>query len=265
MNAPERFTLRVTGHDLDCARYPGGADQPTLVLLHEGLGSIDSWRSFPKKLAAYTGCSVFVYSRFGYGKSSACAENPAGARYLHREALEVLPLVLRRAEITDPILIGHSDGGSIALIYAGGSGAKLRGVVTMAAHVFNEPACIAAIQDAAAAFQMTDLREKLSRYHADPDGAFALWRDAWLSKPFRHWTLEAYLPTITAPLLVLQGVQDQYGTGDQVQAIVRGVRSGGNSAVQGQMLPDCRHAPHRDQRDAVLGLIRRFVHASSPL
>lgn len=263
MTKPEWFTLRVTGHDLECVRYPGAADLPTLVLLHEGLGSIALWRDFPERLAEATGCSVFVYSRFGYGNSTPCRENPRGARYMHREALEVLPLVLRRVGIEVPILVGHSDGGSIALIYAGGTAYPLAGVVTLAAHVFSEPVCIAAIEQARDASRSTDLLTKLARYHADPAGAFKLWCDAWLSEPFRRWNLERYLPTITAPLLVMQGEQDEYGTEAQVTAIAAGARGLGNQNVRTEMLADCGHSPHRDQREVVLGLIQRFVSAHS--
>lgn len=263
MNQPQRVSLSVTAHRLEGAFYTGERGKPCLVLLHEGLGSVALWRDFPERLVSATGCSVFLYSRYGYGESTPNSVYKTDARYMHREALDVLPLVLRRMGIHNPILIGHSDGGSIALIYAGGTAFPIAGLVTLAAHVFVEPICIAAIEAARGSYATSGLREKLSRYHADPDGAFQLWSQAWLSDGFRQWNLERYLPSVTAPVLVLQGDQDAYGTEAQVTTIAQGIQSGGNKRVNTHILPRCGHSPHRDRCDAVLDLIAGFVRATS--
>ena len=149
---PETFFEDVTGHRLECAWYAPQVDGPALVILHEGLGSVAMWRDFPEKLAERTGRGVLVYSRYGYGRSTPCTTHPVGDRYMHREALEALPELLDRRGLDRPILVGHSDGGSIALIHAGGANRPVGGVVTLAAHVFNEDVCVASIEQAKKAF-----------------------------------------------------------------------------------------------------------------
>ena len=144
MAGPDAFFVDVTGHQLECVLYPGKT--PTIIVLHEGLGSVAMWRDFPEKLAQETGHAVLVYSRYGYGRSTPCTTHPVGDRYMHREALEALPALLDSLKIDKPFLLGHSDGGSIALIHAGGSGRPVSGVITLAAHVFNEDICVAAIE-----------------------------------------------------------------------------------------------------------------------
>lgn len=248
--------LDIAGARLEFRRIDGDPGRPTLVLLHEGLGSVAMWRDFPDKLAAATGAPVFLYSRAGYGNSSP-QPLPWPATYMHREALEVLPRVLAAAGIADCVLVGHSDGGSIALIHAGGAPhVGLKGVVTMAAHVFNERVCVDSIAEARVAYEKTDLRERLRRYHGrNVDNAFRGWNDVWLSDEFWRWNIEEFLPRIAVPVLAMQGTDDEYGTESQVDAILRG--TGGRA--EKLMLPQCKHSPHRDQTAMVLAAVKQFV------
>jgi pimeloyl-ACP methyl ester carboxylesterase len=259
VSGPERFFETVTGHRLECVWYPPAAEtaeKPALVVLHEGLGSVAMWRDFPEKLAAATGRGVLVYSRYGYGQSTRCTTHPVGDHYMHREALEALPELLAARGLERPVLIGHSDGGSIALIHAGGTERPVAGVVTLAAHVFNEDICVAAIEAAREAYTAgPQMHDKLLRYHDDPDGAFWLWNQAWLAPSFRDWNIEAYLPSITCPVLAIQGADDEYGTEAQVDAIANGC----GGPVETAILPDCRHSPHRDQPEETLRRIADFV------
>lgn len=234
---------------------PAVAGRPTLVFLHEGLGCVALWRDFPDQLAVASGCGALVYSRAGYGESDS-AELPRQPTYMHNEALRILPQVLAKLDIADHILIGHSDGGSIALVYAGGvRPTTLRGVITEAAHVFNEEICVREIGRIRELYLTSDLEEKMSRYHRDADKTFWGWNDIWLHPDFWHWNIESYLPTIAVPLLVMQGVDDQYGSVRQVEAIVAGV---GNSAEK-HLIPDCRHTPHHEQREATLAAMVAFI------
>jgi pimeloyl-ACP methyl ester carboxylesterase len=227
--------------------------RPTLVFLHEGLGSVSMWRSFPARVSLATRLSAVVYSRRGYGRSDAL---PAGRhiRYMHDEALVVLPAFLDRLGIDRPILIGHSDGGSIALIYAATSPRAPAAVVTLAAHVLVEDISIANIAVAKEKFETTDMRQKLARHHADADSVFWSWNRIWLSPEFRGWNIEEYLPKITCPVLAIQGEDDEYGTMEQMRRIEAQVRD-----VDLVMLEDCRHSAHKDQPDAVIDAIARFV------
>lgn len=255
MSTPERFEETVTGHRIECEWYAPRRDGPPIVLMHEGLGSVAMWRDFPAALSERTGVGLLVYSRFGYGKSSPCPPEPVGDRYMHREALDALPELLDARGIESPVLVGHSDGGSIALIHAGGAGRPVKGVVTLAAHVFNEDICVNAIKAARSAFQNTDMKQKLARYHDDPEGAFLLWNQAWLAPSFLDWNIEEYLPAIRCPVLALQGRDDEYGTEAQIEAI----RTQVAGPVESHIIPDCRHSPHRDQPEEVLRLIDAFI------
>lgn len=232
-----------------------GARRPTLVLLHEGLGSVAMWKDFPLRLARHTGCPVFAYSRAGYGSSSP-AHLPRTPDYMHPEGLAVLPAVLERLAAPEVVIIGHSDGASIALIHAGGvTDARLTGLVLMAPHVFIEPMCVAQIARARDAYLQGDLRGRLAKYHADVDHVFWGWNDIWLHPDFPAWNIEAYLPRISAPVLVLQGAQDEYGTLAQVDAVVHGI----GSRVDSRIIPDCGHSLQRDQPEATLGAIGAFL------
>ncbi len=235
--------------------YPGA---PNLVFLHEGLGSIGLWRDFPARLAAATGAAALVYSRRGYGGSDPLGR-PRRVDYMHREALDVLPALLDQLAIAEPILIGHSDGASIALIHAGAQRWPVRGLIIEAPHVFVEDLTVAGIAAARDTYRASDLGRRLARYHADPDAAFWGWNDIWLDPAFRAWNIEEYLSAITAPVLVVQGEDDEYGTPAQLEAIVRGIAG----PVETLLLPRCKHAPHRDQPEATLAAMKRFLSALS--
>ena len=227
--------------------------RPTLVFLHEGLGSVAMWRDFPARVARATKLGAVVYSRLGYGRSEPLRE-PRTARYLHDEAEIVLPEFLDRLEIERPILIGHSDGGSIALIHAGIAARPPAAVVTLAAHVLVEDISVASIAAAREKFETTDVRAKLARHHADVDGVFWGWNRVWLSPEFRAWNIEEYLPRIRCPVLAIQGEDDEYGTMEQMRRIDAKVGD-----VRLLELPNCRHSAHKDQPDAVIDAIARFV------
>lgn len=223
-----------------------------VVLLHEGLGSVAMWRDFPAQVAAATGARTLAYSRRGYGKSDP-ANLPRRTDYMHEEARVALPAVLAARGITRPVLIGHSDGASIAILYAARH--DVAGLILMAPHVFVEDITIASIEEAKTVYKTTALRDRLGRYHDDVDHAFWGWNDIWLHPDFRAWNIEAALPKITAPVLIIQGEDDQYGTVAQVDAIERQVAG----PCRRLMLPACKHSPHRDQPDATLSAISDFV------
>ncbi len=259
----ERTHLTVDDGRLETCWYgppPGLA--PTLVFLHEGLGCAEMWRGFPAKLAETTGCGAFVFSRLGYGRSDPC-RLPRPVRFMHDEGLTVLPEVLIAAGIQECILIGHSDGGSIAIVYAGGTAAPLlRGLITESAHVFCEDLTLKSIRKAKEAFNRGGLHRKLAKYHgSNTHCAFWGWNGAWLNPDFVHWNIEQYLPGITVPMLVIQGEDDEYGTRCQVDAIVRQAGAGSQILI----LPECGHSPHRDQEKAVLAAMQAYIQkALSP-
>jgi pimeloyl-ACP methyl ester carboxylesterase len=229
--------------------------KPALVFLHEGLGSIRQWRDFPAKVAAATGCRVLVYDRYGYGQSDVLQEPRRTVRFMHDEALASLPEFLRKVGVQNPILIGHSDGASIALIHAGG-GHAVRGVVAMAPHVFIEPVCLSSIRKAAETFETTDLPQRLAKYHRDSRKTFYGWVDVWLDPQFEGWDIrDDYLPGIRCPVLAIQGHDDEYGTMAQLGEIARRVKG----PCELLKLEKCGHAPFRDQPDAVLKKIVDFT------
>lgn len=234
---------------LDGAR-PG---RPPLVLLHEGLGSVAMWRDFPARVAAATECEVVVYSRYGYGLSEPLS-GPRPTSYMHDEALHALPALLDALAVRRPILVGHSDGGSIALVHAGGAGRPVAGLVLLAPHVIVEDLSVESIAAARRAYDEGDLRAKLARYHADVDSAFRGWNDVWLHPDFRRWNIEEYLPRIACPVLAIQGTADEYGTMEQLARITRAV-----PGAEVLALPGCGHSPHRDRPEAVIDAIARFV------
>lgn len=249
--------LDATGARLEyCWHGPQPDAAPTIVLLHEGLGCVALWKNFPAQLAASTGCGVLVYSRAGYGRSDPVAL-PRPVTYMHHEALVVLPEVLGQKNLRELVLIGHSDGGSIALIHGGGVGdPRVRGIVTLAAHVFNEDVCVASIRAARDLYESGELRTRLVRYHGDNvDGAFWGWNRAWLDPHFMSWNIVEFLPAIRVPVLAIQGEDDEYGTGRQIQAI----RDHVCGPVETLLLPHCRHSPHGDRTEATLQAIQRFV------
>jgi len=257
---PDSGFLDLGKTRLEARWIPPPESAPTLVFLHEGLGSVSTWRDFPDRLAERTGCGALVYSRAGYGKSSPAAL-PRPVRFMHEEA-EVLGQVLEQAEIRDAILVGHSDGASIALIYTGlifaGSGraSTLRGLVLEAPHVFTEPSGLASIARMREIYRTTDLRERLARHHGEnTETAFRGWNDVWLNLDFQKWNIEDVLPRISVPMLILQGEEDEYGTWRQVEAIER--QSGG--PVETVAIPACGHAPHREQPERTLEEMAGFI------
>lgn len=235
----------------------GDLDAPTIVLLHEGLGCVDMWKGFPRSLQQATSRNVFLYSRTGYGRSDK-ADRPRPLTYMHDEGLTVLPAILDASGLTNVILFGHSDGGSIALINAGGvQDARVKGVLTLSAHVFNETICVENIREAKFAYDTGKLRNALMKYHGNKvDNAFRGWNDAWLDPEFMNWNLEKFLPSILVPVLVVQGGDDQYGTEKQVHAICDGI--GENTSYH--FIPECRHSPHFDQPEETLKLTQNFVN-----
>jgi pimeloyl-ACP methyl ester carboxylesterase len=258
----EPFHLMVQGRSLEVQRIGGlSRNVPELVFLHEGLGSISHWRNFPEQVADATGCPVTVYSRYGSGESDLLGEERP-VSYMHDEALRALPDLLQQLDIEKPILVGHSDGASIALIFAGapaGVHDGVLGLVLLAPHVFVEDRSVASIAEAKTSFETTNLPEKLARHHRDAASTFWGWNNIWLRPDFRAWNIEEYLPRITCPILAIQGLDDQYGTITQVQAIAQ--QSGG--PVEIVPLAECRHSPQRDQPEAVLAAIAEFVKRTS--
>ncbi len=235
---------------------PSPADAPTLVLLHEGLGSAPLWGDFPEKLAQATGCGVFAYSRVDYGHSSA---STASRRpdYMHREALDVLPQVLDAIGFRRGLLVGHSDGASIAAIYAGGiQDHRIRGVSLIAPHFIVEDETIAGIIAAKAAYESGDLRRKLARWHDDVDATFWRWNNAWLSPEFRGWDITEYLAYIRVPVQIIQGERDAYGTIRQIEI----AREECYCPVDVTILPGIGHVPHREAAQATLEAITAFAH-----
>lgn len=248
------FYITAQGRSLEVQRISGRIPTaPELIFLHEGLGSVSHWKDFPARVGEATGCPVTVYSRYGSGNSALLIE-PRPVRYMHDEGLEVLPDLLAQLQIENPILIGHSDGASIAIIYAGAHD-HVRGLVLLAPHVFVEDLSVASIAEAKVQFETTNLPEKLARHHRDAAKTFWGWNQIWLHPEFRAWNIEEYLPRIACPVLVIQGVDDQYGTMAQVEAIQR--QAAGK--VQVVALKNCRHSPQRDQPEATLEAITQFV------
>jgi pimeloyl-ACP methyl ester carboxylesterase len=239
---------------------PERAGAPLVIFLHEGLGSLSMWRGFPRQLCDAAGCRGLVYSRPGYGRSTPRApEELWDADFMHRQAHEVLPLLLDALDVDvdaePPWLFGHSDGGSIALLYAARFPHRLAGAIVLAPHIVVEDLSVRSIERARAAYLETDLRERLARHHHDPDSAFWGWNRIWLDPAFRHWSIEREIETIECPLLAIQGVDDEYGTLEQIRGIARRVPK-----TRLLELPGCGHSPHRDQPQAVIGAATEFIH-----
>lgn len=231
---------------------------PTLVLLHEGLGCVALWRDFPEALAAATGCGVFAWSRFGYGGSDP-VPLPRPMSYMHEEALDVLPRVLDAAEVRRVVLIGHSDGGSIAAIHAGTvRDPRLPGVVLIAAHFFVEDVNLAAIREIKANYEQGDLRSRLAKYHRDVDVAFRGWNDAWLDPRFRTFDITEHVARIQVPVLALQGADDPYGTVEQLRVLERAAAC----PMEARLIPGAHHAPHLEAKQATLDAIVPFVRGA---
>ncbi|HLT26518.1 MAG TPA: alpha/beta hydrolase [Zeimonas sp.] len=253
----------VAGSRLECRLVgePRGASG-ALVFLHEGLGCVSGWRDFPDRLCARVGLPGLVYSRLGYGDSDPLrgARSP---RFMHDEAIVMLPALLRELDIRQPVLFGHSDGASIALIHAGTFPDVARAVVALAPHLFVEPVCVESIAAIAREYDRTNLRERLARHHRDVDGAFRGWTDVWLSDAFANWNIEREVQDSRCPILAVQGNDDQYGTMRQIERIAE-LRPGTRLLA----LPACRHSPHLDRPDDVIaatdGFLRELGLAGDP-
>jgi pimeloyl-ACP methyl ester carboxylesterase len=236
---------------------PDRTDAPLVIFLHEGLGSVAMWKDFPEKFCEAGGFQGLVFSRPGYGRSTPRAVDELwDVDFMHRQALEVLPTFLTALGIHEkPWLFGHSDGGSIALLYASHFPDRLAGLVVMAPHLFVEDITVANIEFARTAYLETDLPARLGRYHDSADSAFWGWNRIWLHPPFRQWNIENELDTISCPVLAIQGVDDEYGTLEQIRGIAR-------HAPQTELLEvdNCGHSPHRDQPERVIIAGTRFIN-----
>jgi pimeloyl-ACP methyl ester carboxylesterase len=271
--------VKIANRQLEYEWYgPSSEAAPTLVFLHEGLGCVAMWRDFPERLAAQMGCGALVYSRAGYGKSDPI-ELPRPVSFMHEEALQTLPLVLDAFSIRETIVVGHSDGGSIAIIHAGGTrDPRVRGLILEAPHVFVEEVGLESIRaiagdyrgegagrmpanrprDAGAPGAGTPvfLGQRLARYHGEQvDQTFWGWNDVWLNPDFRSWNIEEYLPEILVPVLLIQGADDQYGTREQIRKIEAGCRA----PVRTMLLENCGHTPHLDQPERTIEAMKEFV------
>ena len=228
---------------------------PTLVLLHEGLGCVGMWNEFPDKLQAATGAGVFVYSRMGYGRSSP-AKLPRRLDFMHEEARQTLPLILDAIGFQRGLLVGHSDGASIAAIYGGSfQDHRVNGLVLMAPHFIVEDVTSASIQEFRKTYDTTELRQRLARYHDDVDATAHGWSDVWLKGDFRSWDLTEDLAHIRVPVLIIQGENDQYGTARQIEI----AQEECYCPVEALMLPDTRHVPFREAPKATLDAVVEFT------
>ena len=243
--------LTVAGRRLEAVELPGDRSDSALVLLHEGLGSVGLWREFPQALQAATGRRVLAFSRHGHGRSEP-PPRPRTPAFFHEEALEVLPEVLARLDAPRPVLVGHSDGGSIALIHAGQN--PVTGIALLAPHVMVEDVTVAAIREAREAFDGGELRERMARHHDDPAAAFNGWCDVWLDPAFRDWSLEPDAERVTCPVLLMQGADDPYGTLDQLDRIEAKVRG----PVERLVVPG-GHSPHLEATRAVVDALVRWA------
>ena len=255
--------ININGTNLEVRRIEAAgaaADRAPLVFLHEGLGSLSMWKDFPARLCAAAGCRGLVYSRPGYGRSTPRAVEEAwGLDFMHRQAHEVLPALLEALHIdtlaAPTWLFGHSDGGSIALLYAAQFAQRTAGAIVVAPHIRVEDLSVASIEQTRVAYETSDLRQRLARYHDDPDSAFYGWNRIWLHPPFRHWSIERELQSIRCPVLAVQGLDDEYGTLEQIRGIARVL-----PRTQLLELPACGHSPHRDQADALIRAATNFLY-----
>ncbi|MGJ7557343.1 alpha/beta fold hydrolase [Variovorax sp. RB3P1] len=236
---------------------PERTDAPLIVFLHEGLGSVAMWKDFPAQVCEAANARGLVFSRPGYGRSTPRADDETwDVDFMHRQAHEVLPALFAALKLDDekPWLFGHSDGGSISLLYASRFPDKVAGLVVLAPHIFVEDKTVANIEIARTAYLNTDLPKKLGRYHDSADSAFWGWNRIWLHPPFRDWNIEAELDTIRCPVLAVQGIDDEYGTLAQIRGIAARV-----ATTQLLEIPECGHSPHRDQPDRVIVATTSFI------
>jgi pimeloyl-ACP methyl ester carboxylesterase len=234
-----------------------GERTPLVVFLHEGLGSLAMWKDFPQRLCSAAGVRGLVYSRPGYGRSTPRnAAHTWGLDFMHRQAHEVLPALLDALSVRGSVwLFGHSDGGSIALLHAARFTERTAGAIVLAPHIMVEDLSVASIAKARNAYRETDLRARLARYHDDPDSAFWGWNDIWLHPPFKEWSIERDIESIVCPLLAVQGVDDEYGTLEQIRGIARRLPK-----TRLLELADCGHSPQRDQPERMIDAARAFLN-----
>lgn len=252
--------MDIGGRAIEYRVIPGAvSDRPPLVFLHEGLGCVALWRDFPDQVARELGAPALVYSRYGHGQSAGL-ESPRTPRFMHEEALDILPVLLDRAAISRPLLVGHSDGASIALIHAASTARAAAGLVLMAPHIMIEPISLESISRISASYAEGPLRARLARYHAHVDDAFHGWADTWLDPAFLDWSLEAEARALSLPTLLIQGRDDEYGTLAQIDRIAE-LAQGPTERV---VLDKCGHSPHRDQEAAVLAAIAEFTSRHFP-
>ncbi len=253
IEADSAAQLTIAGRRLEVVTFPAVSTLAPIVMLHEGLGSVSAWRDFPADLAQHTGRTVIAYSRYGYGRSDTL-EAPFDVGYMHHEGEVVVPALIDALGIPAPVLFGHSDGASIALICAGKHPDRVRALVLEAPHVFVEPLTVQSIANVKATIEQSGLIDKLARHHADAAKTFWGWNDIWLHPPFRDWDITAYLAAITVPALLIQSRDDEYGTLAQIDAIARSV-----AGTESLVLDTGGHSPHRTQRPAVLAATAAFL------
>ncbi|UGS35561.1 alpha/beta fold hydrolase [Capillimicrobium parvum] len=246
--------VRVAGRRIEALELPGDPDRRPLVLLHEGLGSVGLWRGFPQALHEATGRRVLAFSRFGHGRSQPPPQ-PRTPAFFHTEALDVLPDVLAQLDAPEPIIVGHSDGASIALIHAGRH--PVTGIALLAPHVIVEDVTVREIEAARERYASGDLRERMARHHDDVDAAFWGWCDVWLDPAFRDWSLEADAERVACPTLLIQGVGDPYGTLDQLDRIEARVRGAGGDVFRVHVPGG--HSPHLEAAAETLAALRAFT------
>lgn len=248
--------IQVNGIALELRRLPGPEGKSPIVFLHEGLGSVSMWRDWPLRVCEAAGRAGFVYSRRGYGKSPSVPDVRGAGRlepdYMHREALDVLPELLEQLGVDAPVLLGHSDGGTIALIHA--AHFPVRACIVMAPHVVVEDISVRSIEEARIAYETTDLRSRLARYHDDVDAAFWQWNDIWLAPAFRAFDIRAECRSIQAPLLAMQGQDDVYGTLRQIEEIEPA------GPIEREVIPACGHSPHKDQPELAKQRVAKFLN-----
>ncbi|MDL2319723.1 alpha/beta hydrolase [Alistipes sp. OttesenSCG-928-B03] len=255
INTPAASDLYVDGVRLRYALEKRREELPTIVFLHESFGCIRHWRSFPAKLGEATGCTTLVYDRQGYGESDPFGAEKRTADYLEKEA-DVLAKLLDGLGLSDVVLFGHSDGGTIALLAAAKYPQKIRAVITEGAHVFVEEITLDGIRFAETLYRDSDLKKKLAYYHGDKtEEVFRRWADTWLSPLYRDWNVEHLLPQVACPTLVMQGNRDEYGTVRQVESIAGNVSGAAHS-----FMPDAGHTPHREVPDEVIARVVEFLN-----
>lgn len=252
--------LRINGHKIE-VKWHRSADRqrPVLVFLHQGLGCVDLWKDFPEKLADMTRCPAFSFSRLGYGGSDKC-RLPRKVNFMHTEAISFLPRIMDAAGIQKHIIIGHSDGGSIGIIYTGyHQPPRQLGLITMAAHVFCEPVTVEAIEIAGQRYKTGDLKSRLEPYHKhNTEYAFRGWNDVWLNPVFMHFNIQRYLSRIHVPVLAIQGKQDPYGSDEQIRSIRKNC-----PAARTVLLESCQHSPHVSHPEASLSLMAQFIRKAA--